>query len=244
MLLMKTCLSCLALLLWPLLTWSIDTPPLFSSLVPGQVLPSEFRILTLPRVAHNTFALVADEGRTVLRVDSDNSAGSIGIPVGEHPGAAGRAGPRVLEWRWKVNRVLEKADMDDRMNDDHPARVYVFFDVPLESLSFVERNKIRIARMLSGVEVPTAALCYVWDNHHRIGYAAWSPYTSRERKIVLQSGPALVGQWITQARDVAADFREAFGIDAPAVTGLALGNDSDNTNDRVTSWFGDIAFRK
>ncbi|MEO8104275.1 MAG: DUF3047 domain-containing protein [Betaproteobacteria bacterium] len=215
-------------------------PPVFSSLAPGQSLPKEFRLIMLPKIAHNKFSLVADDGKTVLRVDSANSAGSVGIPL-----VATRAsGATTLEWRWKVSRILEKADMDHKLGDDYSARVYVFFDVPLDSLPFIERSKIRIARMVAGADVPTAALCYVWDNKHRIGHTAWSPYTTRVRKIVLQSGPARIGQWMSESRDVAADFREAFGIDAPAVTSVAVGNDTDNTDDQVTTWYGDVLFRK
>jgi len=241
---MKTRLTLMAALLLPLLAWGTE-PPLFSSLTPGQILPKEFRLITLPKIAHNKFSLVADEGKTVLRVDSDNSAGSIGIPitVAGHKAGAGKGGAR-LEWRWKVNRILDNAEMEHKLADDYAARVYVLFDVPLESLSFVDRSKIRIARMLAGADVPTAALCYVWDSKHRIGFTAWSPFTNRLRMIVLQSGPARVGQWMAESRDVAADFREAFGFDAPAVTSVAVGNDSDNTDDRVTTWYGDVSFRK
>ncbi|NMM21523.1 MAG: DUF3047 domain-containing protein [Rhodoferax sp.] len=241
---MKTRLSPIALLLFSILAWSGEVPPPFSSLPPGQALPKEFRIVTLPKIARNNFSLVADEGKTVLRVDSDNSAGSLDIPLTAPASDAAGGGKAVLEWRWKVNRMLDKADMEDKLDDDHSARVYVFFDVPLESLSFADRSKIKLARLVAGVEVPTAALCYVWDNKYRIGYKTWSPYTHRLRKIVLQSGPAHVGQWMTESRDVYADFRDAFGFDAPAVTSIAVGNDSDNTNERVTTWFGDISFRK
>jgi hypothetical protein len=224
---------------------SAAAPPPFSSLAPGQALPGDFHLITLPKIAHNKFSLVADDGTTVLRVDSDNSAGSVGIPITVSPVSdKERAGRATLEWRWKIDRLLEKADMDHKMGDDFPARVYVFFDVPLESLSFVDRGKIKIARMVSGADVPTAALCYVWDNQHRIGHTAWSPYTNRVRKVVLQSGPSNVGKWMSESRDVAADFREAFGFAAPAVTGVAVGNDSDNTDDHVTAWFGDVNFRK
>ncbi|NMM15073.1 MAG: DUF3047 domain-containing protein [Rhodoferax sp.] len=241
---MKTRLSPIALLLFSILAWSGEVPPPFSSLPPGQALPKEFRIVTLPKIARNNFSLVADEGKTVLRVDSDNSAGSLDIPLTAPASDAAGGGKAVLEWRWKVNRMLDKADMEDKLDDDHSARVYVFFDVPLESLSFADRSKIKLARLVAGVEVPTAALCYVWDNKYRIGYKTWSPYTHRLRKIVLQSGPAHVGQWMTESRDVYADFRDAFGFDAPAVTSIAVGSDSDNTNERVTTWFGDISFRK
>lgn len=242
---MKTRLSPIVLLLFSIAAGSGELAPEISALTAGQALPKEFRIVTLPKVAKNSFTLVADEGKTVLRVDSDNSAGSLYIPLtAPAADAAGVGSKAVLQWRWKVNRLLDKADMEDKLEDDHSARVYVFFDVPLASLSFAERSKIKIARMVAGVDVPTAALCYVWDNKHRIGYKAWSPYTQRLRKIVLQSGPGHVGEWMTESRDVYADFREAFGFDAPAVTSIAIGNDSDNTNERVTAWFGDISFRK
>jgi hypothetical protein len=214
--------------------------PLFSSLSPGQALPAAFRIITLPKIAHNKFSLVGDDGKTVLQVDSDNSAGSVAIPLT----ATLAQGNTNLEWRWKVSRVLEHADLEKKTGDDYAARVYVFFDVPLESLSFVERSKIKLARLVAGSDVPTAAICYVWDNKHRVGLRAWSPYSTRVRKIVLQSGPEFVGRWKNESRDVAADFREAFGTDMPPVTGVAVGNDTDNTDDKVTTWYGDVVFRK
>jgi len=212
----------------------------FSSLSAGQALPPQFRIVTIPKIAVNRFSLVADDGSTVLRIDSDNSAGSVALPLA----ASLAAGSNTLEWRWKVSRILEKADMDHKLGDDFSGRVYVFFDVPLASLPFVDRSKIRLARIVAGADVPTAALCYVWDNKRRIGHAAWSPYTDRVRMIVLQSGQSHLNEWMLESRDVAADFREAFGFDAPAVTGVAVGNDTDNTSDKVTTWFGDVRFRK
>jgi hypothetical protein len=43
---------------------------------------------------------------------------------------------------------------------------------------------------------------------------------------------------------VAADFRAAFGADValPPVSGIALGNDTDQTGEAVTAWFGDARF--
>ena len=213
---------------------------IFSKLSPGQAMPKDFRMVSYPNVKPNQFALVLDEGKTVLKVDSSNSAGSMAVPIALLGGQTGTT----LQWRWKVDRLLEKADMDEKLADDHSARLYVFFDVPLESLSFADRTKIRLASSVAGVDVPTAALCYVWDNKHRVGYSAWSPFTQRLRKIVLQSGPDSMGQWRFESRDVAADFKRAFGFDAPAVTGISVGNDTDNTDDRVTAWFGDVGFKK
>ena len=68
-------------------------------------------------------------------------------------------------------------------------------------------------------------------------------HSNRARVIVLQSGATQAGTWTTQSRDVAADFRDAFGFDAPAVTGVAIGNDTDNTGERVTTWYGDVTLK-
>ena len=166
---MNTQLSLLALLLFSTTAWSDEAPP-FSSLLPGQALPKEFRIITLPKIAANKFSLVADEGLTVLRVDSDSSAGSLGVPLAA-PRSAGGA-RTVLEWRWKVSGLLDRADMELKRGDDFPARVYVFFDVPLASLPFIERSKIRIARMVAGADVPLEgsgwhAACSRWVSLNR-----------------------------------------------------------------------------
>jgi Protein of unknown function (DUF3047) len=241
---MKKILLSLILVLASFGLYADVSVPLFSALKPGQPLPKPFNFIALPKIKHNAVSLVDDavdnQRTTVLKVESDNSAGSIGIPLT----ASGEAGNTTLQWQWKVNRKLEKADMSKKTGDDFAGRVYVFFDVPLESLSFVDRSKIRIARAIAGADVPTAALCYVWDNTHAIGHTQWSPYTNRVRKIVLQSGAASINKWMKESRDVAADFKTAFGLDAPAVTGVAVGNDTDNTDEAVTTWFGDVKFIK
>jgi hypothetical protein len=213
---------------------------IFSKMSSGQAIPKDFRMVVYPNVKPNQFSWVADEGKTVLKVESNNSAGSLSLPLKQLGGQTSTT----LQWRWKVDRLIDKADINDKTADDHPARLYVFFDVPLDSLSFADQTKIKIARTFAGVDVPTAALCYVWDNKHRVGYTAWSPFTRQLRKVVLESGPDSVGQWRTESRDVAADFKEAFGIDAPAITGVSVGNDTDNTDDHVTTWFGDVSFKK
>ena len=93
-------------------------------------------------------------------------------------------------------------------------------------------------------DVPTAALCYVWDNKHAVGYSRPSPYTTRVQMIVLQSGAAHAGTWVNESRDVAADFKTAFGFDAPAITGVAVGSDTDQTRESVRTWFGDVVLTK
>lgn len=213
----------------------------FSSLPAGSSLTPTFRLLTIPRVRENRFSLVEDEGVTVLKVQSQDATGSVGLSADIDLQTT-----PVLRWRWRVEHPLRDAAFHLKSGEDHAARVYVFFDVPLESLSFADRTRVRLARSLMTSDVPTAALCYVWDNRVPVGASGWSPYTNRVRKIVLQSGNALANRWISERRDVAADYRAAFGLGpdqpVPRVTGVAVGSDTDQTRETVTTWFGDLSF--
>jgi hypothetical protein len=207
----------------------------FSGTPAGAALPPGWELLGVPNVRMPDVALVDDSGTTVLRLTSNDAAGSVA-----HRLAADAQRTPMLAWRWKVDRVLDAADLDRKEGDDYAARVYVSFDVPEESLSIADRARIRIAKLVHGADLPTAAICYVWDNRHAPGTSAWNAYSSRVRMVVLRSGAAETGRWVPEARDVAADFRAAFGGPAPAITGVALSADTDQTHERVTAWFGDL----
>lgn len=213
-------------------------PTAFSTAGPGPALPAGWTLTTLPKVPRATrFDLVRDESRTVLRAVSEAAAASL-----THKIRVDTAQTPQLAWHWKVSRVLDSADLARKEGDDYAARVYVFFDYPLDQLPLADRIKMTLGRMLYGQELPAAALCYVWDNRHPVGMSTWSAYTDRVRMIVLESGTAQVGQWRLEQRDVAADFRAAFGEEPPPIIGIALAADTDNTGEAVTAYFDDVSF--
>jgi hypothetical protein len=209
----------------------------FSSAEPGTALPPGWTLLTLPRQKAPEFELVRDEGVTVLRVQSRAAVGSAAFRLAADPHAK-------LTWRWKIDHPLAAARFGTREGDDFAARVYVSFDVPESSLTFTQRAKMKIAKLVYGAELPAAAICYVWDNHAPVGTSAWNPYTDRVRMVVLESGAGRAQKWVEESRDVEADFREAFGTSwkgpTPAVTGVAVSSDTDQTEESVTAWFGDL----
>ena len=209
----------------------------FSAYRVSESVAARYRILSLPSIKTNQFSFADDSGVTVLKINSNQSASSVALPLTSAAGANA-----LLTWRWKVSSTVLNANISQKDKDDFAARVYVFFDVPLASLGFIERNKIRLARLMSGADVPTAAICYVWDNQSAIDTIAPSAYTNRVRMIVLQSGDKKVNTWVSQSRDVAADFKRAFGHAAPAITGVAVGSDTDQTGASITTWFGDVRF--
>lgn len=206
----------------------------FSGTAPGSALPDGWKAYAMSR--HRPAARVAivrDGGDSVLHIDADHAAGAI-AHVLDLPAAT------TLSWRWKVDRSVAAADMTKKKGDDFAARVYVFFDVPTSSLSWLQRVKLKLASRTLGHAMPTAALCYVWDNHHPVGTIAASPFSPLMRTIVLQSGNTRAGHWQVQRRDLAADYLAAFGRPAPRITGIALSADTDNTGGHVQAWFGDV----
>jgi hypothetical protein len=224
------------------LAWALETARIvpFSGAGPAGAFPAGWKEAGIGRKKTPEMSLVADEtGVTVLRSRAQSAFGTLAFALDssaqEHP---------MLSWRWKVDHALEKADMSSKSAEDFAARVYVIFDVPLEELSLAARAKIRLARFVYGPQVPAAALCYVWDNRHLPGQSAWSVHTDRVRMIVLQSGNALAGRWQEESRDIDADFRAAFADTwkkpTPRVSGIAVGNDTDQTGETVTAWFGDF----
>ena len=149
-----------------------------------------------------------------------------------------------LRWRWKINNIIEQADLRTREGDDFPARLYVMFDYPLEKLPFIERNKLRLARALFD---PRSACCNAVLCVGRQGGGETmvpSAYTNRVKLIVVESGAVRVRQWVDVERNIARDFRAAFGEDAPPVSGIAIATDTDNTGAVATAFFGDIFFYK
>ena len=63
----------------------------------------------------------------------------------------------VLCWRWRVDDVLQKADMTKKSGDDYAARVYVALKLPPQALGLGLRAKLALARSIYGDHVPDAA---------------------------------------------------------------------------------------
>ena len=212
--------------------------PRFSAAQQGNRLPAGWTHQTLPSVERaNRFDLLADEGGTVLRVISNRSASTLAVALRVNPVAT-----PMLRWRWRVSHAVGASDLRHKAGDDYAARVYVLFDLPPERLGIGDRMKISAARLLHGAELPAAALCYVWGTAQAVGESGWNAYTDRLRMIVVDSGNAHAGQWREVVRDVAADFRAAFGDPVPTISGVAVGADTDNSGDAVEARFGDLWF--
>ena len=212
--------------------------PALSAAALGRGVAPGWRHQTLPKVDRaNQFDMVDLDGRRVVQVQSNASASSWLAPVDIDATAL-----PLLRWRWRVSQSLPGSDIRTKPGDDYAARVYVFFDLPVQQLSFGDRLRLQAARVLAGVDVPTAAICYVWGRAQAAGASGWNAYTDRLRMVVVDSGDSHAGQWRSVSRNIPNDWTEAFGGAMPRVNGVGVGSDTDNTGASVQTWFDDMSF--
>ena len=215
-----------------------------SPLVPADgAAASTWRFVGFPKskadIPATRFELADVQGERALKV---TSRASYGTWVHDLP----KAEPGRLQWRWRLDQPLTGgkgvADILTKAGDDAAPKVCVMFDHPLDRVPFAQRTVLRIARSVSGEDLPAATLCYVWDSVHPAGLQGANPYTQRVRFITLQGKGAPLAQWQNEIRDVAVDFAKLFADELPAgaavpkVRAVLIGADSDNTGNQSVGW--------
>ena len=191
-----------------------------------------WKLADIPKLKPSVRTVVEQDGRPVLRIQADAAAGGL-----LHPLDLDGAQAWQLSWQWRTEQKLDKARFATREGDDYAARVYVLLDYPLDSLSFVTRQKLRLARTFFDPNLPAATLSYVWDNRAAPGTHARSAYTETVEMRVLRGPEAPLGQWLDESRDLRADAIAAFGSAPRKILGVVFAADSDNTGESVESYF-------
>ena len=69
-----------------------------------------------------------------------------------------------------------------------------------------------------------------------------SAFTSNAHMIAVRSGPARLGELLTERRNVRDDWRRAFGEDIDALDAVAIMTDTDNSGQRAKAWYGRVWF--
>jgi len=149
-----------------------------------------------------------------------------------------------LRFAWWVDALNPKSKLSERDGNDAVARIILTFDG--DRLGFTTRDRAlsELALLLTGEPMPHATLMYVWDNTHPVGTVLHDPNSSRVRLLVVRSGPAKLGRWSDEVRDVQADYARAFGDAATGLSGIGLMTDSNNTRQRSEAWYGPLSLRR
>jgi hypothetical protein len=167
------------------------------------------------------FTVVVDGSDRVLHLRSqgDNSTISKEIKVDA------KAFP-LLVWRWKAVVLPAGGDCRHKATDDEAAQIYVTFP------RFPTTMRARI-------------IGYVWDTTAPAGTIVKSESSGLVTYVVVRSGTAELGRWLSETRNVYDDFTRIYG-EAPTepVGAVSVAIDSNDTRSSAESYIGTILFRK
>lgn len=212
----------------------------FSRLRAGTPLPADWLGWGLNSGKRRTdYRLVnGDAAGTVLQADAEQAATGLYRRVRVDPGRQ-----PVLEWSWRVEKLVAGADLRKGSREDSAARLVISFHGDPARLDFEDRARLRLAKVFAGEPLPYAMLIYVWSNQIAVETALPSPQIDRIRMVVVESGGARLGQWLTYRRNVLEDYRRAFGEDPGDIVAVGVLTDADNTRQSARALYGDITLR-
>lgn len=127
----------------------------------------------------------------------------------------------VLTWKWKVTALPAGGHFKKSKTDDEAAQLFLAFS-------------------------KTKAIVYIWDTTAPKGTLddAPSPPFMTIKAVVVESGKAETGKWITESRNVYEDYKKLFGKEPPPVAAVRLQINSQHTGTSAESYFTDVVFKK
>jgi hypothetical protein len=190
----------------------------------------------LPGKRPTRYQVTELDGRPVVRADADAAVSLFRRAVRIEASQLGS-----IEFAWRVQGLLDGADLTQRGVEDAPVRLLLAFEGDRSRFSAKNRMLSDLSQTMTGEALPYATLMYVWDNRAQVGTVIPAGSgTDRIRKLVLDSGPALTKTWRTHVRDIAADYRLVFGEEPGALVAVAFMTDSDNTRTRAQALYGPV----
>jgi hypothetical protein len=164
------------------------------------------------------FTVVEDTGRRALSLRSRDEHSTIAREIRVDLEAT-----PILEWRWKINELPAGADVRVRATSDLSAHVLVVWP----RFPGVLRSRL---------------LAYAWGTREPPARVERSRKTGTVTFFILRSGAEQVGRWIPERRDVAEDYRRAYGERPDNPRAIAISIDTNDTHGSAAGLIGSIAF--
>jgi hypothetical protein len=167
------------------------------------------------------FRIEIQSGRKVLHLKSRDDSSTISkeakVNVKDQP---------ILQWSWQAVALPKGGDARKSATDDQALQVYVTFP------RFPSAVRSRI-------------ISYIWDTTAPAGAVFKSEKTGLVTYVVVRSGAADLGKWVTESRNVLEDYKKIYGeVPGEEVGAISISIDSNDTHSSAESYFGEILFRK
>jgi hypothetical protein len=168
------------------------------------------------------FTVADNDGHRVFHLKSEGDSSTISK---ELKGKWSLKDTPIVEWSWKVVALPKGADSRSKHTDDQAAQLYVVWP------RFPQAFRSRI-------------IGYIWDTTAPAGLVVKSEKTGTVTYVVMRSGPAELGKWLTERRNVVEDYKEIYGEEPENPGTVSIAIDSDDTNSTAESFFGAIVFKR
>jgi hypothetical protein len=125
----------------------------------------------------------------------------------------------IVSWKWKVKANPKGGDVRKSATDDQAIQILFAFE-----------GKYIIS--------------YIWDATAPAGYSKDSsiPFIVAQKILVLESGNEKLDQWLEIRRDIKADFKKLYKMEAPKLAGIAVQANSQHTKTKCEALLSPITF--
>jgi membrane protein DedA with SNARE-associated domain len=188
----------------------------FDGLMGKSGIPTPWRLVV--RAGQADAAVVSGSGAPVLHIRCKESSFSLEreLMVAPHDYP-------YISWTWKATRLPVSGDVRKRGHNDQALQLLVAF----------ENKKV---------------LSYIWDSNAPEGVSVdesigW-PFNIGIKVIVVNSGMAEAGSWVTHTRNIYADYKKYFEDTPARIKGIRIQANTQYTGDFAEGFVGDIVFSK
>jgi hypothetical protein len=190
---------------------------------PARALQQGWRVMPLARdgeTRETDYRIASNQDRLSIRAEGRRSATGLALPVDVDAEAC-----PYLEWDWRVETLQAGANPYERGLDDGAAAVLVMFGDPGDFDAPQQVPTLRYLWTIAAVPEET-----IIDSPSQPGVL---------RSIVVEAGQVSPLTWISERRDLVADFQAAFGrLPETNVRAVVLFSDNDNTQEAVVAHYG------
>jgi len=127
---------------------------------------------------------------------------------------------------------------------DSAARVIVVFQTEPEETPLWYGLEDLVKKIMRRNDPFGPRIEYIWGNRIEKGRIIDNPSVKHSRVIVLESGEKKANLWIREKRNLLDDYRAAFGTNPEGILTLGIQTDTDQSNEGVTTYYGEIFLRK
>jgi hypothetical protein len=174
-------------------------------------------VLTMPGRGAARFDCVGD----TVEIEASGAVGFL-----YRPSRPAESGAARLTWRWRVDAAPPPTNLSESSADDRPAAVHLVF--PNDGEGLLRRLGAALRGAVAGAPFAGRMLTYVWGGLDPPRTVIANPYMPGDGYIVVLRNGAAPSAWVDERIDFRADFRRAFGRDAPDPIYIAVSADTDD----------------